>query len=364
MQRLWTTQKPVGHVTEMTGHVPEFGGHDAETAGHDDPKYALIEGTDAEAAPKQPVGPGRPAGADAPVDQLSGSPEPSVIRPPDLASISSFSRAAATSWEARYGEPSPPAFPDEQFSQMLSQMMRHRSVRDYADKPVSEEALICAIAAAQSASTSSNLQPWSVIAVRDRDKQRRLAKLAGDQQQVADAPLFLAWVVDWSRLRRLGLAQNIPTDGIDYLESFTIGAVDTALAAQNAAIAFEQLGMGIVYIGGMRNYPEVVAAEFGLPAGSFVLFGMCVGYPDPNRPADVKPRLPQSAVLHHNRYDTSHEATSIADYDLRMGAFQRFQRRDDRVWSHVAVERMRGPQALTGRERLREAVNNLGLKLK
>ncbi|MBK3404030.1 nitroreductase family protein [Sphingomonadaceae bacterium G21617-S1] len=274
--------------------------------------------------------------------------------------MTSSTTSAATSWAARYGDTLPTTYPDG----LLSQMLLHRSVRSYAATPVSDEVLTWAVAAAQSASSSSNLQPWSVIAVRDRDKLGRLAKLAGDQQHVANAPLFLAWLVDWSRLRRLGLLQHIPTDGTDYFESYTIGAVDTALAAQNAAIAFELLGMGIVYIGGMRNHPEAVAEELGLPAGSFVLFGMCVGYPDPSRPAEIKPRLPQAAVLHHDRYDLSQEAASVADYDYRMGLFQRSQHRDDRAWSRVAVERVLGPESLTGRERLREAVNNLGLKLK
>jgi nitroreductase len=169
----------------------------------------------------------------------------------DLWMISSVP-ADPTGWEARYGTRPPSDIPDEAFSHLL----RHRSVRAYGDQPVADDALSWAIAAAQSASSSSNLQPWSVIAVRDRGKQERLAELAGDQRHVAQAPLFLAWVADWSRLRRLGLAQHIPTEGTDYLESYTIGAVDTALAAQNAAIAFELLGMGIVYIGGMRNHPK------------------------------------------------------------------------------------------------------------
>jgi nitroreductase len=112
-----------------------------------------------------------------------------------------------------------------------------------------------------------------------------------------------------------GAAQGAATDGIDYLESYTVGAVDTALAAQNAANAFEALGLGIVYIGGMRNHPEQVAAELGLPQDSFVVFGMCVGHPDPARPAEVKPRLAQPAVLHHERYDAAGEAAAVAHYD-------------------------------------------------
>lgn len=268
--------------------------------------------------------------------------------------------AAIPAWQARFGQA--PVAPAPNAS--VAQLLEHRSVRAYAAQPVDDETLDWAIAAAQSASTSSNLQPWSVIAVRDRTRLGRLAELAGGQRHVAEAPLFLAWAVDWSRLRRLGAVQQIPTDGIDYLESYTVGVVDAALAAQNAAVAFESLGLGVVYIGGMRNHPEAVAAELGLPSGSFVPFGMCVGRPDPERPAEIRPRLRRSAVLHHERYDHSEEAIAVHEYDQRMSDFQRNQQRDDRAWSRVAVERVQGPESLMGRQRLRDALQALGFALR
>lgn len=268
--------------------------------------------------------------------------------------------AARAALQARFGEVSALPVPNASVAKMLE----HRSVRAYAATPVEDDALNWAIAAAQSASTSSNLQPWSVIAVRDRAKIARLAELSGGQRHVAEAPLFLAWIVDWSRLRRLGAVQQLPTDGIDFLECYTMGTVDTSLAAQNAAVVFESLGLGVVYIGGMRNQPEAVAAELGLPSDSFVLFGMCVGHPDPARLAEIRPRLPQSAVLHDERYGADGEASAIQEYDLRMSDFQRDQNRDDRAWSRVAVERVGGAAALTGRDRLREALNQLGFPLR
>ena len=268
----------------------------------------------------------------------------------------------ASAWQARYGEAA--ALPLPPVPAALAALLEHRSVRAYTDQPVDDEALELAIAAAQSASSSSNLQPWSVIAVRDPARRARLAELAGGQRHVAEAPLFLAWVADWSRLRRLGAAQGVATDGIDYLESYTVGVVDTALAAQNAANAFEALGLGIVYIGGMRNHPEQVAAELGLPQDSFVVFGMCVGHPDPARPAEVKPRLAQPAVLHHERYDAAGEAAAVAHYDPLMRRFQQEQQRDDRPWSQTSLQRVGSAEALMGRHRLREALNALVFALR
>jgi nitroreductase len=270
-----------------------------------------------------------------------------------------FKEDTSKVWQARYGEPTSLNVPDA----LIDCMLQHRSVRTYSDKTVEDQTLTWAIAAAQSASTSSNLQAWSVIAVRDKARLARLAVLAGNQRHVEQAPLLLVWLVDWSRLRRLGQNLQIPTAGIDYLESYTVGVADAALAAQNAAIAFEAQGLGIVYIGGMRNHPEAVAQELGLPNDTFAVFGMCVGYPDPTQPADIKPRLPQSTILHHERYDTHTEAEAISHYDQQMIDFQHQQQRDDRPWSRVAVERVKGPESLSGRDRLREALNGFGFKL-
>ena len=274
--------------------------------------------------------------------------------------MTSFHSVAAQALLARYGSDALPG----PLNDISAKLLEHRSVRSYADKPVADEILRVAVAAAQSASTSSNLQVWSVVAVRDRAKLAKLGDMAGGQQHVMDAPLFLAWVLDLSRLRRLGEALDIPAQATDYLEMYTVGAVDTALAAQNAAVALESYGLGLVYIGGMRNHPEEAAELLGLPPGCMVLFGMCVGYPDPALSADIKPRLPQASVLHFERYDPGNEAAQVQDYDARMDAFNASQQRKARPWSYTATWRVRGPESLSGRDRLREALANLGFELR
>lgn len=267
---------------------------------------------------------------------------------------------ASAAWNARYGDTAElPA----SVNPIIAHLLNHCSVRAYdTSRDVSDDTLKQAVAAAQSASTSSNLQVWSVIAVRDPARRSRLAELAGGQKHVADAPLFLAWVLDLSRLRRVGQTVDIPTGGTDYMELYTVGVVDAALAAQNAVTALESEGLGIVYIGGMRNHPEKVAQELGLPPGCMVVFGMCVGYPDPAQPPDIKPRLPQSAVLHTERYDASGEADDVLGYDERIVAYQTMQGRSDTPWSRTAAIRVRGPESLTGRDRLRDALRNLGIE--
>jgi nitroreductase len=265
-------------------------------------------------------------------------------------------------WRARYREAHTGA--TVTCDATLDTLLSHRSVRSFLPQAVSEAALEAAIAAAQSASSSSNLQLWSVIAVTDPERKARLAILAGQQQHVAQAPLLLAWVLDLSRIGRLGQQRDQATSGLDYLESFVVGSVDTALAAQNAAVAFESFGLGMVYIGAMRNHPEAVARELGLPPSCLVLFGMCVGFADPHDLPAIKPRLPQAVVLHRERYEARGEADLIAHYDQQVLDYQR-ERGSPAAsnWSDAVLNRVHGPESLMGRERLHQALNELGFKL-
>src|SRR4029078_7657093 len=98
--------------------------------------------------------------------------------------------------------------------------------------------------------------------------------------------------------------------------------VDAPLRAQSALIAAESLGLGGVYIGAMRNLPERIAAELGLPPHVFAVFGMSIGYPAAARPTDIKPRLPQSVVLHREQYSTTPRNGAINSYDATMREFQ------------------------------------------
>lgn len=246
----------------------------------------------------------------------------------------------------------------------IETLLEHRSVRAFASEKLEPGTLEWLVAAAQSAASSSNLQTWSVIAVEDAARKARLSALVGDQAHVRDAPLFLAWLVDLARLRRVAERPGQGSEGLDFLESFLVGAVDAALAAQNAATAAEALGLGTVYIGALRNQPEEVARELALPPGVFALFGMCVGRPDPARPAAVKPRLPQRTVLFREQYEARELDADVAAYDAALRAFYAAQGVVSPPWSQVVRERVANASSLRGRQRLREALQQLGFALR
>lgn len=264
---------------------------------------------------------------------------------------------------ARYGEI--PFNVDVEWNNTLDTLLSHRSVRTYQTKPLPSRTLELLVASAQSAATSSNLQTWSVVAVENQERKEELATLAGNQVHIRQCPLFLVWLADLARLAHIAESRGISYGGLDYLEMFTMATIDAALAAQNAVIAAESLGLGTVYIGAMRNKPLEVADALQLPPSVFAVFGLCVGYPESDIATAVKPRLPQSAILHRETYKLAEQDEAIARYNQVMKDFYTQQQMNvPGDWSEHSVKRIATPQSLSGRDKLREALNFLGFKLK
>lgn len=251
------------------------------------------------------------------------------------------------------------------WNETLETLLTHRSVRAYLPEKLPPGTLETIVVAAQSASTSSNLQVWSVVAVDDEARKNRLADLAGGQQHIRDAPLVLVWLADLARLEQMAIERGRDAAGLSYFELFLTGAVDAALAAQNAVVALESLGLGACYIGAMRNKPEEVAKELALLPNMCAVFGMTVGRPDPSTLPGIKPRLGLEAVLHREQYafgDAQRRAIEI--YDEKFRSFQKDQNLPEQGWIRQALSRVRGPDALSGRDRLEQALKALGFGLK
>jgi len=254
--------------------------------------------------------------------------------------------------------------PPAGWNEVLATILNHRSVRGFLPEGLPPGTLELLVAAAQSASTSSNLQFWSVVAVQETQHKSRLATLAGDQKFIRDAPLLLVWLADLARLDGIAADRQQTVEGTQYLEEFIVGVVDAALAAQSALIAAESLGLGGVYVGAMRNHPEQVAAALQLPPHVFAVFGMAIGWPDPAKPTGIKPRLPHSVVLHRETYDPEARRAAIAGYDATIRQFQQGQGMRQTDWTQQCINRVKDATALRGRDRMREALANLGFQLR
>lgn len=197
----------------------------------------------------------------------------------------------------------------------IEQLHQHYSVRSYKPDPVAEELVKTIVLAGQRASTSSNLQTYSVVAVTDSEKRQELSMLCGNQDSIRQAPVFMAWCADLTKLDRacdLRGYEHVHT----HVENFLVAAVDAALAMQNAAVAAESLGLGMCYIGGIRNESQAVIDLLNLPELVFPISGMTLGWPDAE--PNIRPRIDTDAMLHWESYDNSQLDDALHAYDQAM----------------------------------------------
>ena len=260
-----------------------------------------------------------------------------------------FGETFEAAWQKRFG--SEAGFSLDEIGPLLA----HRSVRRFADQPIPESMVQGLVAAAQSAATSSNLQSWSVVSVKDPVKRASLAEACGNQKQVQTAPIFFAFLADLHRLSEY--AGEVPS-GLDTIEMYTVAVIDAALAAERMVCAAEALGFGICYIGGLRNHPDTVKDLLRLPERVTPVFGLCIGVPAETAHAEIKPRLRQDQVWFEDVYG---ESLDPNEYDSRAGEFFGSQgMATDLPWSQKNASRPRD-EGLSGREKLLEFLNKQGL---
>ncbi|MFU8829852.1 MAG: NADPH-dependent oxidoreductase [Phycisphaerales bacterium] len=218
----------------------------------------------------------------------------------------------------------------------IETMLAHRSIRRFKPDAVPDADINRAIEAGQMASTSSNVQAYCAIRVTDPEIRAGLAQLAGPQQKVVDCGAFFVICGDVRRHRLLAEAAGEPYEA--KLEAFLVAVIDASLFAQNACIAFEAMGYGICYIGGLRNDLPRVGDLLHLPQGVYPLFGLCVGVPDET--PGTRPRFDTESVLFENRYPADDEVMRhILRYDTFYERYMQSRSGSAASWSAMMASK-------------------------
>ncbi|MCV2403635.1 oxygen-insensitive NADPH nitroreductase [Marinomonas sp. C2222] len=206
---------------------------------------------------------------------------------------------------------------------ILDAQQTHTSIRQYTNKAIDEDLLRKLIQCAQGAASSSFIQAYSIVQVTNTENRQQIAELSGGQKWVETSAEFLVICADLTRVEQCSLQQGLgPLEG--NTEHFIAATTDATFMAQNLMLGAESVGLGAVFIGGIRNDPAQVSELLNLPDQVFPIFGLCLGYPDAE--PEIKPRLPIDAILHKDRYDTSSCIKDISDYDAQMQSY--YQSRD------------------------------------
>lgn len=190
------------------------------------------------------------------------------------------------------------------------------SVRDYTETSISLEKIQHWLRLAQRAPTAANVQAYSIINVSEEGKRQRIARLAGNQQHIIEAPVFLVFCADLYKIRHAHDIQQC--DYHQHLDLEVSTVVDTSLLAMSFALLAECDGYGTVMIGGVRNQPEALSELLALPTGCVAIMGMCIG--EIAHKTQQKPRFSADAVLHNDGYSHDRVHAAIRAYDSALKA--------------------------------------------
>lgn len=248
-----------------------------------------------------------------------------------------------------------PPVPD---NDLLRYLKSRGTTRNFKTDPIPDAWIDALCAAGQRVPTSSNIQAYSIIVIKDPETKKKLAELGNNQQHIIDCPVFLAFVADLTHPAFASTMQDADFDGRT-LESALLAAIDAALVGVTVSLAAGTMGLGSVLIGAMRNQPLEVAELLRLPKRAFVVFGLCVGWP--KAPPHVKPRLPLAMVVHREFYHGEGYAEHVAQYDRELAVHYRAQQRvsPDAAWTKPIAEKFTKPQ----RPNLRRELNIMGFEL-
>jgi nitroreductase len=180
-------------------------------------------------------------------------------------------------------------------------LKNHKSIRQYKSTPIDDALLKELIYCGQRASSSGNLQSWSVVISKERESREKLYQLHSRQKMILQAPVVLTFCSDFYRIRRW-LKMNDAKGSFDDLLGFLTGMADALIAAQNVAIAAESHGLGICYMGTTLWASDKISKHLNLPETVVPVTSLVVGYPDEDIP-DVRNRLPLEAIIHEEAYD-------------------------------------------------------------
>ena len=187
-------------------------------------------------------------------------------------------------------------------NQTIRELMARKSVRAYTDEPIPAAAKAAILQAAVNAPTAGNQQLYTIIDVTDPALKAQLAETCDHQPFIATGKMVLIFCADcrkwYEAFRAAGCEPRDPGVG-----DLLLAVSDATIAAQNAVVAAESLGIGSCYIGDIMENREEHQRLLNLPRWVFPCCMLVFGYPTQQQKDRCKPeRADMAHIVHENAY--------------------------------------------------------------
>ena len=187
-------------------------------------------------------------------------------------------------------------------NQTLQQLYDRKSVRVFTERDITAEEKALILRAAAEAPTAGNQQLYTILDITDAALKEKLVDTCDHQPFIAQAKMVLIFCADckkwYDAFRYAGCAPRKPGAG-----DLMLAVSDANIAAQNAVVAAQSMGIGSCYIGDIMENCEEQRKLLGLPAYVFPAAMLVFGYPTQQQMERAKPkRVEMQHIVHENAY--------------------------------------------------------------
>jgi len=177
---------------------------------------------------------------------------------------------------------------------------QHVSIRKFKSQSLPKSVIESVIYSGAKASTTGNMQLYSVVISETPELKEKLIPLHFNQNVVKSAPVLLTFIADFNRFTKwCEISNAVP--GYGNFLSFVTAAIDAILVAQNVCVAAENQGLGICYLGTTTYNAREIIGVLNLPKLTFPVTTLAMGYP--NESPVQTDRIPLKGIIHKERYN-------------------------------------------------------------
>jgi nitroreductase len=194
---------------------------------------------------------------------------------------------------------------------MLETILNHKSIRKYKTDAIDKKVLDKILEAGSRASTTGNMQVYSIVVTTNEKIKEELWAAHFKQDMVKQAPVIMTFCADFNRFNKWCRQRNADP-GYDNFLSFYTASIDALLVAQNVAIAAEEHGLGICYLGTTTYMADSIIKTLNLPKDVVPVTTLVIGYPD--EMPGLTDRLPMEGIVHYEKYNDFDEDAIDAIY--------------------------------------------------
>lgn len=189
----------------------------------------------------------------------------------------------------------------ENAKEILNHMKERYSCRAFSDEKIPENVLKEIIEVGLRAASGGNLQPYSIVVVKDEENKKLLCEASGNQKFIQDADVNLVFLMDWHKYDIYAKQKNAPFVAYKTFFHFLIAMQDIICTAQSIETAAFLSGIGSCYVGSIIGESSLVKEKLNLPDKTYPVLILSLGYPK-NAPTSKINKLSYDTMVFDEKY--------------------------------------------------------------